>query len=51
MLKNGYFATLKLLYEEAPKLKSFYGKTPHKTIDEEFKEIKDLQELLPVFGH
>lgn len=47
MLKNGYFATLKLLYEEAPKLKSFYGKTSHKTIDERVQRDKRFTRIAP----
>ena len=47
MLKNSYFATLKLLYEEAPKLKSFYGKTPHKTINERVQKDNRFTRLAP----
>lgn len=47
MLKNNYFATLKLLHEEAPKLKSFYGKTPHKTINERVQRDDRFTRIAP----
>jgi len=47
MLKNSYFATLKLLHEEAPKLKSFYGKTPHKTINERVQREDRFTRIAP----
>jgi len=47
MLKNGYFATLKLLHEESPKLKSFYGKTPHKTINERVQRDDRFTRIAP----
>lgn len=47
MLKNSYFATLKLLHEEAPKLKSFYGKTPHKTINERVQRDDRFTRIAP----
>jgi len=47
MLKNSYFAPLKLLHEEAPKLKSFYGKTPHKTINERVQRDDRFTRIVP----
>jgi len=47
MLKNSYFATLKLLHAEAPKLKSFYGKTPHKTINERVQRDDRFTRIAP----
>ena len=47
MLKNSYFAALKLLHEEAPQLKSFYGKTPHKTINERVQRDDRFARIAP----
>jgi len=47
MLKNSYFSTLKLLHAEAPKLKSFYGKTPHKTINERVQRDDRFTRIAP----
>lgn len=47
MLGNGYFAPLKLLHEEAPKLKPFYGKTPHQTINERVQRDARFTRIVP----
>ena len=47
MLNNGYFATLKQLNEEVPKLKIYYGKTPDNTIRERVQRDKRFTKIMP----
>jgi len=47
MLDRGYFATLKQLHEEAPKLKTFIGKTPDRTINERVQRDKRFTKIMP----
>lgn len=47
MLNHGYFATLKQLHEEAPKLKTFIGKTPDRTINERVQRDKRFTKIMP----
>ena len=47
MLNRGYFATLKQLHEEAPKLKTFIGKTPDRTINERGQRDKRFTKIMP----
>ena len=47
MLNRGYFATLKQLHEEAPKLKTFIGKTPDRTINERVQRDKRFTKIMP----
>jgi len=47
MLNHGYFATLKQLHEEAPKLKRFIGKTPDRTINERVQRDKRFTKIMP----
>ena len=47
MLNHGYFATLKQLHEEAPKLKTFIGKTPDRTINERVQRDRRFIKIMP----
>lgn len=47
MINHGYFATLKQLYEETPKLKTFIGKTPDRTINERVQRDKRFTKIMP----
>jgi len=47
MLNRGYFATLKQLHEETPKLKTFIGKTPDRTINERVQRDKRFTKIMP----
>ncbi|HGJ65002.1 TPA: hypothetical protein ENS27_06370 [bacterium] len=47
MLDNGYFATLKQLYEQAPKIKKYAGKTPNNTIREKVQRDERFTKIMP----
>ena len=47
MLSRGYFATLKQLHDEVPKLKTFIGKTPDKTINERVQRDERFTKIMP----
>ncbi len=47
MLKHGYFATLKQLHDEGPKLKTYIGKTPDRTINERVQRDKRFTKIMP----
>lgn len=47
MINNGYFATLKQLYEEVPKVKTYIGKTPDNTIREKVQRDERFTKIMP----
>lgn len=47
MFENGYFATLKKLHQEVPKLKKYAGLTPHKTINERVQRDPRFTKISP----
>jgi ASC-1-like (ASCH) protein len=47
MINNGYFSTLKQLYEEVPKVKIYIGKTPDNTIREKVQRDERFTKIMP----
>lgn len=47
IIELGYIATLKQIYDVAPKFKTFAGLTPHKTINERVQRDKNFYKILP----
>jgi len=47
MISHGYFATLKQLHDEGPKLKTYIGKTPDRTINERVQRDERFTKIMP----